>query len=186
MNNVARLRRLLAPLVGMAALALTVGAVTAGGAIHARATIVDGIGAAVGWARFTEDAAGRVHVNVKVEGLTPGLHGIHIHGVGLCEGPTFTTAGTHHNPLGAAHGLDDPAGAHAGDLPNLIVNAEGRGHLDVVSDRAALSSLAVSLVSVFDANGSALIIHALEDDQQATTATGNSGARIACGVIVAD
>jgi Cu-Zn family superoxide dismutase len=178
-----RPRRLLAPLVGIATLVLTVGAVAASGSTHASATIVNGSGSPIGWARFTEDAAGRLHVNVKVEGLAPGLHGIHIHGVGRCDGPAFTTAGTHHNPLGALHGLDDPAGAHAGDLPNLIVNIEGRGHLDAVSDRATLSS---GIVSVFDGDGSAVIIHALEDDQESTSATGNSGARVACGVIVAN
>ncbi len=178
-----RSRRLLAPLAGIAALAFTVGAVAASGAWHARATIVNGAGTTIGWARFVEDADGRLHVNVKVEGLTPGLHGIHVHGIGLCEGPAFTSAGTHHNPLGALHGLDEPTGAHAGDLPNLVVNAEGRGHLNVVSDRATLS---LGTVSVFDGNGSALVIHALEDDQEWTSATGNSGARVACGVINPD
>ena len=178
-----RPRRLAGALAGIAMLVFTAGAVTAGGATHASATIRDGSGAPIGWARFTEDAAGRLHVNVKVEGLAPGLHGIHIHGVGLCEGPAFTTAGTHHNPLGALHGLDDPAGAHAGDLPNLVVNVEGRGRLNTVSDRATLSPGAVS---VFDGNGSAIVIHALEDDQESTSATGNSGTRVACGVLVAN
>ena len=96
---------------------------------------------------------------------------------------TFASAGTHHNPAGALHGLDDPAGAHAGDLPNLIVNGEGRGHLDVVSDRATLSA---GRLSVFDGDGSAIVIHAFEDDQQSTSPTGNSGGRVACGVIVAE
>lgn len=178
-----RPRRLSGALAGIALLVLTAGGVTAGGATHASATIRDGSGATIGWAQFTEDATGRVHVNVKVEGLTPGLHGIHIHAVGLCQGPTFTTAGTHHNPLGALHGLDDPVGAHAGDLPNLVVNGEGRGRLNAVSDRTTLSP---GTVSVFDASGSAIVIHALEDDQEAISATGNSGARVACGVLVAD
>lgn len=176
-------RQLLGPLVAVAIIGLTAGAVAASGASHAGARIVDGSGNAVGWAKFTEDAAGRLHLNVKVSGLTPGLHGIHIHGVGACTGPAFTSAGSHHNPDGALHGLDDPAGAHAGDLPNMVVNAEGRGRLDVVSDRATLSA---GRLSVFDGDGSAIVIHAAEDDQQSTSATGNSGARVACGVIVAE
>lgn len=176
-------RRVLGPLAALAFIGLTAGAVAASGASHARANLVDGVGNAVGWAKFTEDAAGRLHLNVKVSGLTPGLHGIHIHGIGACTGPAFTSAGSHHNPDGALHGLDDPAGAHAGDLPNLIVNGEGRGHLDVVSDRATLSA---GRLSVFDGDGSAIVIHAAEDDQQSTSPTGNSGARVACGVIVAE
>jgi len=176
-------RRILGPLVGLVILGLTAGVAAASGASHASARIVNSSNGTIGWARFTEDATGRIHVNVKVSGLTPGLHGIHIHNVALCEGPAFTTAGTHHNPLGALHGLDDPAGAHAGDLPNLVVNVAGQGHLNAVSDRATLSAGAIS---IFDLNGSSIVIHALEDDQEAGTPTGNSGPRIACGIIVAD
>lgn len=80
-------RRLLGPLAALAIIGLTAGAVAASGASHARATLVDGAGNPVGWAKFTEDAAGRLHLNVKVSGLTPGLHGIHIHGIGTCTGP---------------------------------------------------------------------------------------------------
>lgn len=148
------------------------------GAEQASATLVDTAGNVVGSARFTEDAAGILHVNVKVKGLTPGLHGIHLHAVGACA-PSFAAAGGHHNPLGTQHGLDNPAGAHAGDLPNLVVNGAGVGHLDATSDRARLSAGPTSL---FDADGSAIVIHANEDDQ-ATDPTGNSGGRVACGVI---
>ncbi len=179
-------RRLIAPLVGLAILALTSGSAVAGGATHASARIISDANQTIGWARFTEDAAGRLHVNVKVAGLTAGLHGSHIHAAGVCTVgtvPTFSSASTHHNPTGALHGLDDPAGAHAGDLPNMVLNGAGRGHLDTVSDRATLSP---GLLSVFDANSSAIVIHALEDDQESTSATGNSGARVTCGVIVAD
>lgn len=183
MSAITPRRRILGPLAGLAILGLTAGVAAASGASHASARIVDGSNETVGWARFTEDATGRIHVNVKVEGLASGLHGIHIHNAALCEGPSFTTAGTHHNPLGALHGLDDPAGAHAGDLPNLDVNVAGRGRLNAVTDRATLSA---GTISVFDGNGSSIVIHALEDDQESTNATGNSGARVACGVIVAE
>lgn len=151
------------------------------GARHASAALLDPAGNVVGEARFTEDAAGKLHVNVKVEGISPGLHGIHLHAVGSCS-PTFAAAGGHHNPLARQHGLDNPSGAHSGDLPNLVVNGAGRGHLDAVSDRATLSPGPATL---FDADGSSVIIHAAEDDQM-TDPTGNSGGRIACGVIMLD
>jgi Cu-Zn family superoxide dismutase len=177
--------RLSGPLVGLALLTLTAGvtaSVTASeGAAHADARIIDGAGQTIGWARLTEDAAGQLHLNVQVEGLSPGRHGIHLHAIGQCVGPAFASAGGHHNPLGAQHGLDNPAGAHAGDLPNLTVNGAGRGHLDAISHHATLSS---GPVSVFDADGSAIVIHANEDDQ-VTNPTGNSGPRVACGVIEA-
>ena len=143
-----------------------------GGANHAMATIVDVSGATSGFARFTEDAQGRVHVNVKVAGLTPGLHGIHVHGVGAC-GPDFNGAGAHHNPLGLPHG------EHAGDLPNLVVNVVGQGHLNATVENFTLSA---GSTGAFDPNGSAIIVHALPDDF-VTQPTGGSGARVACGVI---
>ncbi len=145
------------------------------GADHARATIVDATGTAVGFAILTEDGPGRVHVNVKVSGLSPGLHGIHVHGVGAC-GPDFAAAGGHHNPLGRAHG------AHAGDLPNLIVNGNGQGRLNATVTGFSLSA---GPTGAFDADGSSIIVHAAQDDM-VSQPTGNSGARIACGVIVAD
>ncbi len=182
MNAIGRSRRLIGTFAGIATLVLTVGAVAASGASHASATIVDGTGAPIGSAKFTEDAAGRVHVNVHVAGLVPGLHGIHLHAAAQCVGPAFTSAGGHHNPLSAQHGLNSPLGAHAGDLPNLTVNVNGRGHLNATSDLATLSAGSVSL---FDVDGSAIVIHAAVDDQ-VTNPTGNSGARVACGVIVAD
>jgi Cu-Zn family superoxide dismutase len=159
-------------------LVLAVPAVAAGegsGAVRASAELRNVGGDVVGWAQFTEDATGILHVNVHVAGLTAGLHGIHIHNTADCT-PPFTAAGGHHNPLGAVHG------DHAGDLPNLIVNLAGIGHLDATTDGATLSA---GLVSVFDANGSALVIHAGEDDLH-TDPTGNSGGRLACGVIVAE
>ena len=150
------------------------------GAEHASAVLKNSSGDTIGLARFTEDAVGIVHVNVHVNGLSPGEHGIHVHAIGVCT-PTFAAAGGHHNPLGHEHGLDNPDGPHAGDLPALTVNTEGVGHLDTTTDRMTVSA---SATTVFDADGSALIIHANPDDQ-VTDPTGNSGARIACGVIEA-
>lgn len=166
----------------LAMVVLTIGAASANaGAVHASAELRDAAGQVIGFAHFTEDATGQVHVNVHVKGLTPGLHGIHLHAVGSCS-PTFAAAGGHHNPLGHQHGLDNPLGAHGGDLPNLVVNSAGVGRLNAMTDRATLSPGAITL---FDADGSALVIHAGPDDQ-VTDPTGNSGGRIACGVIAND
>lgn len=164
--------------------ALIAGSVASASASHAEASLVDTAGAPVGWAMFTEDATGTVHLRVHVKGLAPGLHGIHLHAVGACTLGTatpFSSAGGHHNPLAHDHGLESPTGAHAGDLPNLVVNEDGVGHLNVPTDLATLSAGPMSL---FDGDGSAVIIHAAADDQ-VTNPTGNSGARIACGVIEA-
>ncbi len=148
------------------------------GAQHASAILYDPSGEVIGFARFTEDATERVHVNVHVKGISPGLHGIHIHAIGACS-PDFSAAGGHHNPFNAQHGLENPNGPHAGDLPNLTVNEAGVGHLNTTTDRVTLSAGPATL---FDADGSALVIHANPDDQ-VTHPTGNSGDRIACGVI---
>jgi len=155
------------------------------GARQASASFVDAGGAVIGWAKLVEDSTGVVHVNVHVKGLTPGLHGIHIHSVAACA-PTFAAAGGHYNPLARQHGLLNPAGAHAGDLPNLIVNGDGVAHLDATTDRVTITDGPTTL---FDATvgavGSAFIIHANEDDQVTDATNGGSGGRIACGVIVA-
>jgi Cu-Zn family superoxide dismutase len=176
---VLKFARVLVPL-GILALSLTAALAVAGSsALHARASLVAADGQPVGWARFVEDGSGIVHVNVHVRGLSTGLHGIHLHAAGVCEPPAFTTALGHHNPLAVAHGLDSSSGGHAGDLPNLAVNEAGEGRLDAKTDRATLSP---GLLSLFDGNGSSLVVHAGPDDQ-VTDPTGNSGGRIACGVI---
>jgi Cu-Zn family superoxide dismutase len=170
----------------MIAAATAPGIAAGDGAEHASATFIDATGATVGWASLVEDSTGIVHVNVHVEGLSPGRHGIHIHGVGTCA-PTFLAAGGHYNPLGDQHGLDNPEGPHAGDLPNLTVNPHGIGHLDATTDRVTISAGPVTLFDTTPgAEGSAFIIHANEDDQVTDATLGGSGARIACAVIHAD
>jgi Cu-Zn family superoxide dismutase len=182
---VARPRRFLATfgIIVLGATA-TAPAIAAGeGARHASATFIDATGGTVGWARLVEDATGVVHVNVHVEGLAPGRHGIHIHGVGACT-PTFAAAGGHYNPLGEQHGLNNPDGPHAGDLPNLTVNPQGIGHLDAKTDRVTISAGPATLFDTTSgAVGSAFIIHANEDDQVTDATLGGSGARIACALI---
>ena len=148
----------------------------------ASATLRDRSGATVGTARLTGDANGAVHLVVHVDQMTPGRHGIHFHAVGSCEpgdSTAFASAGGHHNPLGRKHGLENPDGAHAGDLPNIEVGANGSGDLDTTTSRATLRA---SPASLFDADGSAIVVHAAADDQK-TDPSGNSGARVACAVI---
>ncbi len=152
----------------------------AGGAGQATADLRDARGQSVGTATFT-DQDGRVRLVVQARGLTPGKHGIHIHAVGRCDPPAFTSAGGHYNPLGRKHGLETPDGAHAGDLPNLEADASGNARYEATTDRVTVRD---GLTSLFDGDGSALVIHAKEDDQK-TDPTGNSGDRVACGIITA-
>jgi Cu-Zn family superoxide dismutase len=175
-------RPLIAASAGFALIVMLAAGAAAGGASRAGGTFVDATGQTIGWVRLVEDGTGIVHVNVHVAGLTPGLHGIHIHAIGACA-PTFAAAGAHYNPLGLQHGLDNPSGAHAGDLPNLIVNTEGVGHLDTTTDGVTISSGPTTLFdATLGAVGSAFIIHAGTDDQ-VSQPTGNSGDRVACAVI---
>jgi Cu-Zn family superoxide dismutase len=115
----------------------------------------------------------------QVRGLPPGTHGIHVHMTGSCIAPDFTSAGAHFNPTEYQHGLQTPSGPYAGDLPNLEVGTDGSGVLTALARDLALGS---GPMSIFDADGSTLVIHAGPDDH-VTDPAGNSGARIACGPI---
>jgi Cu-Zn family superoxide dismutase len=155
---------------------------SAGGALAqtpgTSAELRDAGGKVVGSATFSQAADG-VRIAARFQGLPPGPHGIHVHAVGTCEPPGFTSAGGHFNPIGKKHGLKSPEGAHAGDLPNLTVAADGTGSIDVVARGATIGA---GPASVFDGDGSALVVHAGPDDDL-TDPAGNSGARIACGVL---
>jgi len=145
----------------------------------ATAGIKDEKGQSVGQAKFTAIKGG-VQMSVTVANLSPGVHAIHIHDVGKCEAPGFTTAGPHFNPASKQHGMQNPAGHHAGDLPNLTVGANGKGTFkSTIQDVTLAGSGATSL---FHAGGTAVVIHEKEDDMK-TDPAGNAGARIACGVI---
>lgn len=134
----------------------------------------------IGMATLSEEGGGVV-IQVQVRGLTNGLHAIHVHAVGKCEGPAFTSAGGHFNPGQKKHGLKNPDGPHAGDLPDLYVAKDGSGRYEVLTDAITLKP---GPTSIFDADGSALVIHASADDNMSDPA-GNSGDRVACGVITA-
>lgn len=149
---------------------------------RAEATIRDAAGEEKGRAELWQDRDNVVHVDVVLSGLPPGPHGIHFHAVGQCEGSgssPFATAGAHFNPLGRQHGLDNSAGPHAGDAPNFTVAPDGTGRATFTTDRISLTEGSTTL---FDADGSAIVIHAAADDQ-ITQPAGNSGGRIACGVV---
>lgn len=118
-----------------------------------------------------------LNVTIALAGLPPGVHGAHLHMVGSCEGPGFTSAGGHLNPHGRQHGSDNPAGAHLGDLPNVTIGASGTGTVS-----ATLSDVrAEALAAIFDEDGTAVVVHALPDDYR-TDPAGASGDRVACGV----
>lgn len=137
----------------------------------ARADFIDATGNAIGSATLFQQDNG-VLVRVSVSAIPAGEHGFHVHQVGRCE-PPFTTAGGHFNPGNRKHGLQNPEGSHAGDLANLPI--AGNGGFEVLANGLTLESL-------FDADGSALVIHANPDDYR-TDPAGNAGNRIACAVI---
>lgn len=135
-------------------------------------------GKEVGSVNLTQTPQG-VLINVSVKGLPPGEHAFHVHAVGKCE-PPFTSAGGHFNPAGHKHGMMAPEGQHAGDMPNLHVPQSGDLTVEVLNTNITLEKGKPN--SVYDADGSAVVIHAGKDDYK-TDPTGDAGGRIACGVI---
>lgn len=119
-----------------------------------------------------------MRVRVEASGLAPGIYGVHLHTFGRCDPPSFESAGGHWNPTAREHGRDNPRGQHLGDLPNLMVGTDGRGSFEFSIPGAWISGGRAPLL---DADGTAIVIHARADDYR-TDPSGNSGARIACGV----
>lgn len=151
---------------------------SAAAAPAATASLKDAEGKELGTATFAATKGG-VKVHVVVAGLTPGKHGIHIHSAGKCEPPDFKSAGGHFNPSEKHHGLHNPQGAHVGDMPNLTADKDGKAAATFTAKGATLGE---GKGSLFGPEGTALVIHADADDEK-TDPAGNSGARIACGVI---
>ncbi|MFC0215447.1 superoxide dismutase family protein [Paenibacillus chartarius] len=141
--------------------------------------LIDNQGRPVGQAQLKQLQHG-VLIDVKATGLTPGLHGFHIHETGKCVLPDFKSAGAHFNPGAKKHGHDNPAGPHAGDIPNLVAEADGSAQAQFIVTTVTLKKNAPN--SLLKAGGTALVIHAGVDDL-ATDPAGNAGDRIVCGVI---
>jgi len=119
-----------------------------------------------------------IEVRVQAAGLPAGHYGVHVHAVGRCDGPAFESAGPHWNPTARRHGKLNPEGHHLGDLDNLDVDETGAGRLEFRIAGAEIGGAQ----GLFDADNAAIVIHAAADDYR-TDPSGNSGARIACGVL---
>jgi len=170
--RVDRLPLAAATLLTMACLALPAAAQVA------KAALKDTTGKDVGTVSLTQTNSG-VLLKLSLKGMPAGEKAFHVHAVGKCE-PPFTSAGGHFNPTGKKHGLASADGHHAGDMPNLHIPANGELTVEVLNTAITLAKGQAN--SVFDADGSAIIIHANADDHK-TDATGNAGDRIVCGII---
>lgn len=146
----------------------------------ASAKLASGDGAARGTATVTQAGDG-LHVVVKAQGLTPGIHAVHVHTTGQCTAPDFASAGGHWNPTARKHGKDNPAGMHMGDMPNMTVGPDGTGAIEYHIPAGTISEGATPLL---DSDGAAIVVHAQADDNVSDPA-GNAGGRVACGVLTA-
>lgn len=149
----------------------------------AMATFMDTEGMEIGSVTLTQ-GEGSVSMTGELTGVSPGDHGFHFHETGDCDGASgFESAGSHFNPTSHQHGLENPEGPHAGDLPNVTAGDDGTVAVDLTTDMISLTE--GDPAYVFDADGTALVLHAGPDDQ-VTDPSGNSGDRIACAVIEAN
>ncbi|MCP9221701.1 superoxide dismutase family protein [Erythrobacter sp. LQ02-29] len=143
----------------------------------ASAKLVSTVGSPVGTVQLM-GSGNTITVALVATGLTPGMHGFHLHQTGSCTPPDFTSAGGHLNPYDRQHGLENPAGPHLGDMPNLEVGPSG-----TVSTTVDLRGMQTELMKIlFDADGTAVVIHSGADDYR-TDPAGDAGSRVACGVL---
>ncbi len=170
------MRRILLPLVLPAAILMLSAFSLAKD--NVKVAIKDPAGKTVGWAMIKAAGPG-VHLKLTLDHMPPGEHAVHFHQVAKCEGPDFKSAGPHFNPDGKQHGLQNPDGHHAGDMANFSVNAKGEAAVDLYNKDVNLGSDSHSL---FSNGGTSIVVHAKADDMR-TDPSGNSGDRIACGVI---
>ena len=145
---------------------------------NAKAALKDAQGKDVGQVQLIQTPHG-VLLKMRLKGVPPGERAFHIHAVGKCE-PPFTSAGGHFNPANHKHGMEAKEGSHAGDMPNLHVPANGELVVEIANPMISLVKGQPN--SLFDAAGSAIVIHAGPDDYK-TDPTGNAGDRIVCGVV---
>ncbi|MGL4818551.1 MAG: superoxide dismutase family protein [Bacilli bacterium] len=143
-----------------------------------KVTIINSDADEIGEAKLQQRSNG-VELELNVSNLPPGEHGMHIHEKGVCTAPDFASAGGHFNPEGKQHGLLNPKGAHAGDLPNLVVDKYGKAKMSILIPDVTFQHGKMSLISK---EGTSLVIHERADDGK-TDPAGDSGPRIACGVI---
>lgn len=171
--------RLFTPLAALAAIALPAGAAQGPLTVPLKGPQ----GQDLGLATLTEGPRG-VLIRVAARGLTPGWHGVHFHEKGDCAGPDFKSAGAHvHGGEGPTHGLLNPGGDEAGDLPNIWADERGAANAELFSAFVTLGE-AAGRGNLLDADGSALVIHAAPDDH-ASQPIGGAGGRVACGAIKA-
>lgn len=135
----------------------------------------------IGTAVLSESEEDGLTIALEAEGLEPGEHGMHIHDAGMCEGPTFETAGSHFNPTDASHGFDHEDGPHAGDLENIEVAEDGTVSTEVPAENVTILDEEVE-TSLMTDSGTSLIIHSDADDY-VSQPSGDAGDPVACGVI---